>query len=126
MCHTVHRFRGHAVHKCHKGRKMRAQGTHLLQVQLTEAEKRHIKTLAVSQGLTLRKATLQAFQAWELLLQSRARPAAPARGTRAGADSGQPKRTATPRQDRSPAQGKPASAPAGGSAPNPEKPSRAW
>jgi len=64
---------------------MRAQGTHLLQVQLTEAEKRHIKTLAVSQGLTLRQATLQAFQAWELQLQSRAR----------SAGAGQPKRNAT-------------------------------
>src|SRR5271165_3559648 len=105
---------------------MRAHNTNLLQVQLTEAEKRHIKTLAVSQGLTLRKATLQAFQAWELQLQSRARPADAARGTRAGADSGQPKRAATPRQGQRPAQGKPASTPAAGSAPHPETPSRAW
>ena len=103
---------------------MRAHNTNLLQVQLTEAEKRHIKTLAVSQGLTLRKATLQAFQAWELQLQSRARAADPARGTRAGADSGQ--RAGTPRQQQRPAQGKPASTPAAGSAPHPETPSRAW
>jgi len=33
-------------------------------LNLTEAEKRHIKTLAVSQGLTLRQAILQAFDAW--------------------------------------------------------------
>src|SRR5271169_6134639 len=103
---------------------MRAHNTNLLQVQLTEAEKRHIKILAVSQGLTLRKATLQAFQAWELQLQSRARPADPARGTRAGANSGQ--RAGTPRQGQRPAQGKPSSTPAAGSAPSPERPSRAW
>src|SRR5271167_1340442 len=105
---------------------MRAHNTNLLQVQLTEAEKRHIKTLAVSQGLTLRKATLQAFQAWELHLQSRAHPADPARGKRAGADSGQPKRAATPRQEQRPAQRKPSSPPAAGSAPNLETPSRTW
>ncbi len=69
---------------------MREHNTNLLQVQLTEAEKRHIKTLAVSQGLTLRQATLQAFQAWESQLQARALPADPARGTRAAA----------PQQDR--------------------------
>ena len=105
---------------------MRKHNTNLLQVQLTEAEKRHIKTLAVSQGLTLRKATLQAFQAWELQFQSRARPAAPARGTRAGADSGQPKRAARPGQNQRQAQGKRASTPDAGAAPSPETPSRAW
>jgi len=75
----------------------------LLQVQLTEAEKRYIKTLAVSQGLTLRQATLQAFQAWELHLQSHGLTADPIKGTRAATDlpmPAQPKRAAAPRQDR--------------------------
>jgi len=78
---------------------MRTLNTNLLQVQLTEAEKRHIKTLAVSQGLTLRQATLHAFQAWEFQLQSRARPADLARG----AVAGEPKRNATRRQQQRPA-----------------------
>src|SRR5208283_3008752 len=101
---------------------MRTHNTNLLQVQLTEAEKCHIKTLAVSQGLTLRQATLHAFQAWELQLQSRARPDDPARGSGAG----QPKRDATRRQQQRPAQGKSSSPRAAGTALNPERPSRAW
>jgi uncharacterized protein (DUF433 family) len=101
---------------------MRTHNTNLLQVQLTEAEKRHIKTLAVSQGLTLRQATLHAFQAWEFQLQSRARPADLARG----AVAGEPKRNATRRQQQRPAQGKSASTLAAGAALNPERPSRAW
>ena len=64
---------------------MRANNTHLLQVQLTEAEKRDIKTLAASQGLTLRQATLRAFEAWASQLRSPAPAAIPARGTN-GAD----------------------------------------
>jgi len=82
---------------------MRAQNTHLLQVQLTEAEKRDIKTLAASQGLTLRQATVLAFEAWALQLQSRAPTPDTARGTPAGADSDrprQPNRPATPKQER--------------------------
>ncbi len=77
---------------------MPANQTHLLQVRLTEAEKRRIKTLAASQGLTLRQATLQAFEAWASQLPSRAPAPNPARGTPAAADlqkPGQPKRAAT-------------------------------
>ena len=80
---------------------MRAHNTHLLQVQLTEAEKRDIKTLAASQGLTLKQATLRAFEAWASQLRSRAPAAIPARGT-TGADlqkPGQAKRAATPSSD---------------------------
>jgi len=43
-------------------------------VRLTEVEKRRIKTLAVSQGLTLRQAILQAFEAWAAQLQSGGAP----------------------------------------------------
>src|SRR5271157_431811 len=76
---------------------MRVHNTHLLQVQLTAAEKRDIKTLAASQGLTLRQATLRAFEAWASQLPSRAPAPVPARGTPVGADlqkPGQPKRAA--------------------------------
>jgi len=37
---------------------------HLLQVRITEEEKRRIKTLAASQGMTLQKALQEAFAAW--------------------------------------------------------------
>jgi len=43
----------------------------LFAVRLSEAEKRRIKTLAASQGLTLREAVVQAFEAWAAQLQSR-------------------------------------------------------
>ena len=36
----------------------------LLQVRLSENEKRNIKMMAAGQGLTLREATLAAFTAW--------------------------------------------------------------
>jgi len=41
-----------------------------LQIFLPEAEKRRIKILAARQGLTLRAAVRQAFQAWEAQLRS--------------------------------------------------------
>jgi len=43
-------------------------------VRLTEAERRSIRTLAVSQGLTMREAILQAFEAWASQLPSVAVP----------------------------------------------------
>ena len=43
-------------------------------VRLTEAERRRIRTLAVSQGLTMREAILQAFEAWASQLPSVAVP----------------------------------------------------
>ncbi len=48
-------------------------------VRLTEAERRRIKTLAASQGLTMREAILQAFEAWASQLQSGGRTARPQR-----------------------------------------------
>ena len=60
--------------------------TRRFSVQLTEAEKRRIKTLAASQGLPLREATVQAFEAWAEKLPSRALPADPVRGAPASAD----------------------------------------
>jgi hypothetical protein len=107
---------------------MPANRTNLLQVQLTEAEKRHIKTLAVSQGLTLRQAVLQAFQAWESQLSSRA-VGDPARGKPAGADvrvPGQTKRGAPRRQAQRPASGRPSSVPGGGPIPSLGGTSQAW
>jgi hypothetical protein len=41
----------------------------LLQVRLSENEKRQIKTMAASQGLTLREAVLAAFTAWSQQLR---------------------------------------------------------
>jgi hypothetical protein len=38
--------------------------TYLLQVRITEEEKRRIKTLAASQGMTVQKAVVEAFAAW--------------------------------------------------------------
>jgi hypothetical protein len=46
-------------------------------VRLTEAERRRIKTLAASQGLTMREAIVQAFEAWASQLQSGAVLAGP-------------------------------------------------
>ena len=43
-------------------------------VRLTETERRRIRTLAVSQGLTMREAILQAFEAWASQLPSVAVP----------------------------------------------------
>jgi hypothetical protein len=49
--------------------KNRAKSKFLL-VALPEAEKRHYKSLAAREGLTLRQAITQAFQAWEAHLQA--------------------------------------------------------
>jgi hypothetical protein len=38
--------------------------TYLFQVRISEEEKRRIKTLAASQGMTLRTALTEAFAAW--------------------------------------------------------------
>ena len=43
--------------------------TKLLSVRLPEAERRRIKTLAASQGLTLAEAIREAFEAWASQLQ---------------------------------------------------------
>jgi hypothetical protein len=44
----------------------------LLQVRLSENEKRNIKMMAVSQGMTLREAVLAAFTAWSQQLRAQA------------------------------------------------------
>lgn len=77
---------------------MAAKDTKLLSVRLPEADRRRIKTLAASQGLTLREALGQAFEAWASQLQS----AAPTPGAEWDASAaldgkkpGRPKRAAT-------------------------------
>ena len=62
----------------------------LFQVRLTEPEKRRIKTLAVSEGLTLRQATIQAYEAWAAQLRPPAPTADAVAGATAGADSDKP------------------------------------
>jgi len=56
----------------------------LLQVRLSENEKRNIKMMAAGQGMTLREATLAAFTAWaeKLRAQAAAAKAAKAAGQR--------------------------------------------
>ena len=44
----------------------------LLQVRLSENEKRNITVMAAGQGLTLREATLAAFTAWAEKLRAQA------------------------------------------------------
>ena len=86
--------------------------TKLLFVRLPEAEKRRIKIMAASEGLTLGQAIHEAFDAWTAHLQSRGRTPDLARGSSAGADSGtphQPDRAAAGRRDRRPAGRKPSS-----------------
>jgi hypothetical protein len=53
----------------------------LLQVRLSENEKRNIKMIAAGQGMTLREATLAAFSAWAEKLRAQA---AAARAAKAG------------------------------------------
>lgn len=116
---------------------MPADGTKplpLFQVRLTEAEKRRIKVLAVSQGLTLRQATVQAYEAWAAQLQSPGttvdtdleKPGQSKRGSRVNAqESGaDPRHEMTPRQDRRPPER--GSTPRIGHVPNEEGPARAW
>jgi hypothetical protein len=47
-------------------------GRNLLQVRLSENEKRNIKMMAAGQGLTLREAMLAAFTAWAEKLRAQA------------------------------------------------------
>jgi len=53
----------------------------LLQVRLSENEKRNIKMMAVGQGLTLREATLAAFTAWAEKLRAQAAAARAAKAS---------------------------------------------
>ena len=58
--------------------------TKLFAVRLSEADKRRIKSLAASQGLTLREAIVQAFDAWGAQLESQAHTPGPTHGATAG------------------------------------------
>jgi predicted DNA-binding protein/uncharacterized protein (DUF433 family) len=107
---------------------MPASETKLLSVRLPEAEKRRIKILAASEGLTIAQAIHEAFDAWVAHLQSRKR-APEARGTSAAGDSEKPSapsRAATPKHDQRPAHGTPSSTPGGGPIHNLGVTSRAW
>jgi hypothetical protein len=57
--------------------------SYLFQARISEEEKRRIKTLAASQGMTLQKALTEAFSAWERELK-----AAGAKEPRAGKKAG--------------------------------------
>lgn len=108
---------------------MPASKTKLLSVLLPEAEKRRIKIMAASQGVTIRQAIHEAFDAWALQLQARAPTPDAARGIPGGAGSDrprQPNHSATPRQERRSAEAKPSSTAGGGQAPNADAPSINW
>ena len=64
---------------------MPASETKLLSVRLPEAEKRRIKIMAASQGVTIRQAIHEAFDAWASQLQSPAATPDAARGIPAAA-----------------------------------------
>ena len=53
----------------------------LLQVRLSDNEKRNIKMMAAGQGLTLREATVAAFTAWAEKLRAQAAAAKAAKAT---------------------------------------------
>jgi uncharacterized protein (DUF1778 family) len=54
---------------------------HLLQVRVSENDKRNIKTTAASQGMTLREAMLAAFTAWAEKLRAQAAAAKASKAT---------------------------------------------
>jgi hypothetical protein len=54
---------------------------HLLQIQLSDDERRRLKSLAARQGMTFRQAALAAFEAWEEKLSHPAPPASQPRTT---------------------------------------------
>src|SRR5271167_1211898 len=121
---------------------MSASDTKLLAVRLSEAERRRIKSLAASQGLTLRGAVHEAFEAWASQLQPEGAPSPdPLPGPLPGAGSEKPKRqagtdvpkpgreagAAKPTQtERRATEARPASGPTGGQAPKPEGDPDAW
>ena len=53
----------------------------LLQVRLSENEKRNIKMIAAGQGMTLREAVLAAFTAWAEKLRAQAAAARASKAT---------------------------------------------
>lgn len=69
------------------------QTSKLLAVRLPEAERRRVKSLAASQGLTLQEAVRQALDAWMSKLQAEgALPFAPLAGDTPGSLSQKPRR----------------------------------
>ena len=95
---------------------MPANDTKRFAVLLPEADKRRLKTLAASRGLTLQEALHQAFEAWAAQLQARALAPDPLQGALAGADSekpGAPDQAATFRRDQRLAEAKCPSTPVG-------------
>jgi hypothetical protein len=72
---------------------MTNQPMKLLAVRLPEAERRRIKSLAASQGLTLQEAVHQAMEAWASQLQAEdALPLVPLAGPVVGANLQKPRR----------------------------------
>ena len=49
---------------------MTEERSYLFQARISEEERRRIKTLAASQGMTLQKALMEAFSAWERELKA--------------------------------------------------------
>jgi len=66
---------------------------HLVQIQLSEEQRRWIKTLASSQGMTFQQAVLQAFAAWAEKLHAK-RPAT------SGPQAVEPKRASSQKPSR--------------------------
>ena len=64
----------------------------LLAVRLPEAERRRIKSLAASLGLSLQEAVQQALEMWAGQFQPQNRPTLSAQVPRASADSKKPRR----------------------------------
>ncbi len=108
---------------------MSASEIKLLSVRVPDAEKRRIKSMAATQGLTIRQAIHEAFDAWALQLQSRAPDPhqAPSAPTGTGpATQRQPKQSAKLSQERRSAQAKPFPRPDSGAAANADAPSINW
>ena len=71
-------------------------------VRLTEAERRRIRALAVSRGLTMREAILQAFEAWASQLRARGVTAGSKRSTSLGAETSRASASARPQKRHQP------------------------
>ena len=80
-------------------------------VRLTAAERRRVRTLAVSQGLTMREAVVHAFEAWASQIQSRAKGSA---APRTAAAASPPSVGGRPKTQRPASTGQPVGPPAGG------------
>jgi uncharacterized protein (DUF433 family) len=119
---------------------MPASETKLLSVRLPEAERRRIKIMAATQGVTIRQAIHEAFDAWALQLQAHVPTPDAVRGTPADTDSDRPltqvsvqkkdanlgQQPTTPKPDRHPAEAKPSSTSGGSQSPSAEVPSINW